>query len=189
MISPIFRILLGIFAVVVSEEIHSTTPKGHGGGGHSAHGTGTTGTGSRPHVRRCGGKTHSSHRVCSRNDTMCGEWHGRFWHPIGCRYEDMSPAKAARCLGNRTLAFIGDSQIRDLAIGVTYFLLGVFTLDTAPENKFDGHHEPTDHGTRIEDFSFWMRNIPPHNHNGYVFPRADIALARNISWLATNVAV
>ena len=49
----------------------------------------------------------------------------RFWVPIGCEYDDVSPEEARRCVGNRTLAFIGDSQIRDLAVGVAFLLMGV----------------------------------------------------------------
>ena len=37
----------------------------------------------------------------------------------------MSPVEARKCVGNRTLAFIGDSQIRDLAVGVAFLLMGV----------------------------------------------------------------
>jgi hypothetical protein len=94
----------------------------------------------------------------------------------------MSPEKAARCLGNRTLAFIGDSQIRDLCVGVVYFLMGVFSLESASEDKFDGHHDMGDHGTKIEDFDFWMHNVPGHNFNGYIFPRVNESEALGIKW-------
>lgn len=49
----------------------------------------------------------------------------RFWTPIGCEYDDVTPVEARKCMGNRTLAFIGDSQIRDLAVGVAFLLLGI----------------------------------------------------------------
>lgn len=132
---------------------------------------------------RCGSKRHASlTRPCPSNDTDCGEWKGRFFQPYSCHYEDISVEKATKCFGNRTIACIGDSMTRDLCIGVVYFLLGIFDLETAPETKFDGHHDMGTHGDRIEDFDFWMRNVPPHNYNGYVYPKRNVSKALNIQW-------
>ena len=120
-----------------------------------------------PAQTRCGGREHANlTRPCPRNDTYCGEWKGRFWHPIGCEYEHISPSKAAACLRNRTIAFIGDSHIRDLCFGLVYYLLETYTLDTAPEFKFDRHLDVSDIGEVIGDFDFWKVNLPSNIHNG-----------------------
>ena len=39
-------------------------------------------------------------------------------------------------IGNRTIAFIGDSQSRDIAVGVAYLLMGM-TLEKSSDKKFD----------------------------------------------------
>ena len=77
------------------------------------------------------------HRWCHHNDTNCGKWNGgRFFQPYDCFYFDISSEMARKCLGNRTLAFIGDSQIRDIGTSVWYFLFGR-TLDESPDEKYD----------------------------------------------------
>ena len=132
---------------------------------------------------RCGGKGHAHRtRPCPNNDTYCGEWKGRFWQPLGCKYELISPEKAATCIGNRTIAFIGDSQIRDLCVGLVYYLLGIYTLDTAPDTKFDRHLDISDISDRIENFDFWKENVPPHNYNGNIFPQRNVSAQRGIQW-------
>lgn len=132
---------------------------------------------------RCGSKKHASlTRPCRSNDTDCGEWKGRFFQPYNCHYEDISVEKATKCLKNRTIACIGDSMTRDICIGLTNFLLGVFTLENAPETKFDGHHNMIEHGDIIEDFDFWMRNVPPDSYNGFFYPKRNVSKALNIQW-------
>ena len=109
-----------------------------------------------PHLKRCGGLKHAAHnRPCSRNDTYCGYWKDRYFHPEHCKYQDISPEQARRCIGNRTLAFIGDSQTRDIAVGVGLFLLGQ-ELQDASEFKVDYKHNMTQNATRVYEFDFWV---------------------------------
>jgi hypothetical protein len=140
---------------------------------------------SLPHLtklRRCGGPKHTAMtRPCALNDTICGQWKGRYWHPISCRYEDITPEQARKCLGNRTLAFIGDSQIRDTAVGVAFFLLGQ-KLEDSPSYKFDNKGDLTVNGTRIPNFDSWKHNVPGHNYNGYVFPQPEVAAKEGYQW-------
>eukprot|EP01035_Chromulina_nebulosa_P016983 gene16983-22480_t len=132
--------------------------------------------------RRCGGLKHAQlTRPCHNNDTDCGRWHGRYWKPYGCFYQDISSEQARKCLGNRTLAFIGDSQIRDLSVGVVHLLMGQ-SLKTASEDKFDYKGNLSSDGTRIEEIPFWKNNVPPHNYNGYVFPKKELAEANGYQW-------
>ena len=85
----------------------------------------------------CGEKTHASlTRPCANNDTYCGDWSGRFWKPTACVYRDITTEQAKKCIGNRTLAFIGDTQVRDIALGVSLFLLGK-TLDKSSKVRFE----------------------------------------------------
>lgn len=128
--------------------------------------------------RYCGGPGHSAMtRPCSNNDTDCGTWgfadlgHGvnysRWWTPHECHYREVTPENARKCLGNRTIACIGDSQIRDICQAVVSLLLG---KNYSGETKFDYNDMDVD-GTIIPDFPFWSKNVPPHNHNGYIFPK------------------
>lgn len=78
-------------------------------------------------IPRCGGLDHAAlTRPCALNDTYCGEWNmtTRYWSPLGCQYQDITREQAIQCIGNRSLAFIGDSQIRSLGVSLAYFLLG-----------------------------------------------------------------
>lgn len=142
---------------------------------------------SLPHIdkiKRCGGHKHAAMtRPCALNDTDCGVWNmkDRYWHPIACRYQDITAEQARQCLGNRTLAFIGDSQIRDMAVGVALFLLGE-TIMNAPDFKFDYKGNPETNATRIPDFPSWDRNVPAHNHNGYVYPQPEVAAREGHLW-------
>ena len=56
------------------------------------------------------------------NSTYCGEWRNNFFYPIGCEYRNISSSDARKCIGNRTIQFIGDSMIRDLGLEVGLFL-------------------------------------------------------------------
>lgn len=40
----------------------------------------------------------------------------------GCRYREITSAEARQCMGNHTLAFIGDSMIRNFGLSVSLFL-------------------------------------------------------------------
>ena len=138
------------------------------GGGHP-HGLGANGKQRR---RRCGGADHVSlTRPCASNDTYCGDWNGNFFEPLGCSYQDITGAQARKCLGNRTLAFIGDSMIRDICMGVVNLLSDVEVSPEASDTKFDHERLNTEHiSKRIADFKSWKHNVPSHNYNGHIFP-------------------
>jgi hypothetical protein len=122
-------------------------------------------------------------RPCANNDTDCGTWSYEipetstlhpsarkplWWFtPYPCYYRDVSPENARKCLGNRTIACIGDSMIRDICQAVVHLLLG---LNHSDDVKFD-YNEMDLHGMVIPDFPFWSKNVPLHNHNGYIFPK------------------
>ena len=128
----------------------------------------------KPPRRRCGGPDHVAlTRPCLMNDSYCGEWNSRkMFHPLSCDYEDISGAQARKCLGSRTIAFIGDSMIRDICIGVVNLLSGIEVPFEMSETKFD--HErlntETNISLRIADFKNWKHNVPAHNYNGHIFP-------------------
>ena len=127
----------------------------------------------RHRKRRCGGKDHASlTRPCMSNDTLCGEWHGETFEPFNCHYEQLTGAQARKCLGNRTLAFIGDSMIRDIFMGVVNFLSDTELDSKTANTKFD--HERLNLGNnvtqRIRDFKMWKNNVPAHNYNGHIYP-------------------
>ena len=70
-----------------------------------------------------------------------GTWTG-FPHPAftpaNCRIRELTPSLARRCLRNRTLAFVGDSQIRDLAMAVGSFLGGMNNASSAALHNMVG---------------------------------------------------
>jgi hypothetical protein len=92
--------------------------------------------GSEVDVRNLPFCTPSSEVICERNDTHCGVWKNRYFYPNSCRIRDITTADARKCLGDRTLAFIGDSIIRDIGTGVGLFLMGQ-TIEGSSEHKFD----------------------------------------------------
>ena len=89
--------------------------------------------------RHCGGHNHANlTRPCRNNDTDCGFWVDKWWHPHGCSYRHVTSENARKCVGNRTLACIGDSQIRDICQAVVDLLLGKYdTKDTLKTGKFE----------------------------------------------------
>jgi hypothetical protein len=133
--------------------------------------------------RFCGGPGHATlTRPCASNDTDCGTWsyttvdtstHTNinkpvwWWTPHACHYRDVSPENARKCMGNRTIACIGDSMVRDICQAVVSLLLG---RNHSGDDKFDYEDMNID-GMIIPDFPFWSKNVPPHNHNGYIFPK------------------
>eukprot|EP01038_Epipyxis_sp_PR26KG_P005843 gene5843-8063_t len=136
----------------------------------------------RLNLPRCGGLNHSqSTRPCRKNDEYCGTWKGRYWYPYGCNYQDINPEQARKCIGNRTIAFIGDSQSRDIAVGVAYLLMGM-TLEKSSDKKFDKNFDINTNATKIENFPFWSNNVPPHNYNGHLFPKENVKVANNWHW-------
>lgn len=132
--------------------------------------------------KRCGGMKHSHFtRPCLNNDTLCGEWNmfDKTFHPYGCDYEIVTPDQARKCLGNRTIAFIGDSQVRDLAVGVMLLLLGEDELSI--DGKLDKQsHKISNISTFLGDVPFWNSNqkcngfyspsvLDKRNRNGFDF--------------------
>lgn len=120
-------------------------------------------------------------RICPQGDTVCGHWKNDYWHPLGCHYQDITGEDARKCLGNRTLAFIGDSQIRDISIGVAFLLMGE-TIASSPRIKFDHYSNLSANSTLIPHFDIWKNNVPPHNGNGYIFPKPDDAAKHGWQW-------
>lgn len=112
---------------------------------------------------------------CSEADTYCGVWIDRYFHRKDCSYQDITSLQAKQCLGNRTIAFIGDSQIRDIGVGVKLLLEGVL-LKNAPDHKFDHNDNLNTVATQIAPFALWGKNnVPPHNGNGFIIPKQDNA--------------
>ena len=103
-------------------------------------------------------------------DTFCGLWEGRKWKPNGCHYRDISAEEARKCVDNRTLTFIGDSQIRDFGIGVSFFLSGMRVSDGVEYkvDKASDYFKPYDH-----------RCYDAHR---YIFPLPGDALKHNYQW-------
>jgi hypothetical protein len=129
--------------------------------------------------KRCGGLDHAHRtRPCLANDTLCGHWtDGRYFHPYACEYQDISSRQARKCLGNRTLAFIGDTHIRSIGIAVAYLLLDVYDLSQAPDEKFNHFENIGKNSTKIPNFSIWKNNVPAGN--GYVYPNIKKATKHN----------
>lgn len=136
-----------------------------------------------PNKVRCGAPLMGYRtRPCHNNDTDCGTWADHFWHPHHCNFRDISSEDARKCLGSRTLAFIGDSMIRDIGFGVYSLLSGNDSIKDAPTHKYDkGDRHPAipalaggialKHGSRIPNFPQWKSNVPGPNYNGFVYPK------------------
>jgi hypothetical protein len=60
----------------------------------------------------------------------------RSYTPQNCRLRHITPKRARQCMGNKTLAFIGDSNMRDFGMAVLRFLAGEVPSD-ASDQKFD----------------------------------------------------
>lgn len=118
---------------------------------------------------RCGGKRHSDlTRPCLSNDTVCGSWKDGYFHPsMGCYYQDISQEQALKCLSNKTIAFIGDSQIRDIAMGLIFLAMGLQPhIDI--NQKFDkSNADYTHYFTFLGDVPSWRRN---QGRNGFYSP-------------------
>ena len=67
-------------------------------------------------------------------------------------------------------------------MGLVYYLLGIYDLETAPDFKFDKNLDMYAIGDRIEDFDFWQANVPPHNYNGNTFPKRNVSIEKGIQW-------
>lgn len=115
---------------------------------------------------RCGAPY--SLRTCANNDTDCGVWENRWWEPHNCTFHNITAESARKCLGNRTLAFVGDSQIRDLGMGVALFLMGE-ELDQAPDHKVDKRMEMLmTNASIVGQYQHWEVNAA---WNALVYPK------------------
>jgi hypothetical protein len=131
-------------------------------------------------TRRCGETREAAYaRPCANGDKMCGHWENRYFKPTACHYDDISPEQARQCLGSRSLAFIGDNHMRDIAYAVAAFLQGE-TLDTALGEKLEHTHKIENNGTVIPDFSTWPFDSTPNN--GYIFPQEKIGKRLGYKW-------
>ncbi len=131
---------------------------------------------------RCGGLKHSKlTRLCDDTDNNCGVWNmtERFWTPNKCFYQDISGEQARKCIGNRTIAFMGDSQIRDIAIATAYLLMDVYDLNSAPDEKFDIKGSGA---FRHYNNKFDMFKKPDNAIRFYTYPKSDIAKSKNWNW-------
>jgi len=110
---------------------------------------------------------------CSKNDTYCGDWKERVYIPNNCRYRSFTAEQARKCVGNRTIAFAGDSIIRDIGIGLAMFLSGE-KVEEGLDYKFDKKAEIHTHwtnATKIGSFKSWKFN--KDNYNGLLFPKVE----------------
>jgi hypothetical protein len=119
-------------------------------------------------------------RKCAFGDTDCGKWVGHSFRPHNCMWRDISPFDARKCVGNRTLAFIGDSQIRDIATGVGLFLAGQIPAE-ATVDKFDKiSAELGNFSSKIAHFDSWKVNVG--DHNGMYYPAPSVATEKGWEW-------
>jgi len=114
---------------------------------------------------------------CKSNDTYCGDWSipERAFIPNNCRYREVTNEQARKCVGNRTLAFIGDSIIRDIGVGVALFLAGE-RVEEGLDIKFDKKADVDTYftnATKIGPIASWKIN--KDNYNGLLFPKVSDA--------------
>lgn len=129
------------------------------------------------------GEAAKRHSHCQYNDTYCGNWQGKEWSPLGCTYRNISSEDARTCMANRTLACIGDSQIRDLCFAVGRFLSGI-TVEESPEVKFDKkdreHIPPL--AEIIPQQKMWDPTNVKHDYNGMLFPSKKMRNEKGWDW-------
>mmetsp|Transcript_15768 Transcript_15768/g.21668 ORF Transcript_15768/g.21668 Transcript_15768/m.21668 type:complete len:337 (+) Transcript_15768:84-1094(+) len=113
-------------------------------------------------------------RSCIQNDTYCGDWKGRIFIPYGeCPYRQITSEQARQCVGNRTLLFTGDSQMRDLGHAVGLFLQGQPSQENL-DDKFNKHTRSIwNVCTKIGYFPSWGQKNRG-NVNGYLFPKREL---------------
>ncbi len=126
-------------------------------------------------------RKRQNHANCQKNDTYCGEWKDRTWNPVGCHYRDVSVDNARKCMTNRTIACIGDSQIRDLCANLAQFLSGI-TVEQAENHQY----RPEVQMFTVADKFPLLESRPgevaldPRNH--IVFPSQKIRDETNYTW-------
>ena len=72
------------------------------------------------------------------DDLSNGTWNlsTRTYSPRNCTLRPITSEQAQKCLGNRGLLFMGDSQMRDLGTGFAFFLNGTDVMQAA-DKKMD----------------------------------------------------
>ncbi len=130
-----------------------------------------------------GNKNSLNEKKCANNNTYCGDWKGREWHPNGCVYRQITSENARKCMKGRTLACIGDSQIRDLCAGVA-FLLSDVTVEASPAYKFD--HQREQHNiknvTVMHEFPSWGKVTHEQTFTGFLYPTEHIRKLKKWDW-------
>jgi hypothetical protein len=112
---------------------------------------------------------------CANNDTYCGDWDvaARKYTPANCRYREISNEQARQCIGERTIACVGDSVIRDMCIGLAMYLSNE-KVENGADYKYDRKAEIHSHytnATKIGSFKSWKLNRS--NYNGLLFPKTE----------------
>lgn len=95
---------------------------------------------------------------CTNNDTYCGDWKDRQYFPLGCTYRQLSTKDAQKCMAHKTVACMGDSQLRGLCAGLASILYG-FTVDSATDKIY---HESV--AEQIGKFDFITLLQQHHDH-------------------------
>ena len=123
-------------------------------------------------------------KLCAEEDHYCGDWDTdkKIWKPLGCEYRDVTTEQAIQCMGNHTLGFLGDSQTRDLCMGIVYFLFGT-TVEESPDGKYD----PTEmkyYGEEMIEFESWsnFRFLEKVHRNSFIFPSEQMREFNEIHW-------
>ncbi len=122
-------------------------------------------------------RTHSlgnykdSNKRCSENDSYCGDWdfENRTWKAWnGYSIRDVSSVQANKCVVNKTIACIGDSQTRDFCIGLGLLLANI-SVNNAPSGKFDKNNIGI-----IRQLSSELRyNLLNRKDYGLLFPKSE----------------
>ncbi len=128
-------------------------------------------------------KSHSNYHFCADNDTYCGDWKEKEWIPsYKCQYRDPTTEDAQKCLANRTLACIGDSQLRGLCISLAYVLYGISLEDVGEKAYNHLGEEPYKFADPVPSFAtIWAKK---HNTSGVslLFPKREIMTENNLNW-------
>lgn len=67
---------------------------------------------------------YTSRLMCLNNGTYCGDWTDKVFKPVGCEFREVTAEQAQKCLKNKTIACIGDSQMFDFCAGFGMFMYG-----------------------------------------------------------------
>lgn len=109
---------------------------------------------------------------CDRDNTHCGEWdvQTRTFYPNHCAYRDISLPKARQCLANRVIGCVGDSQIRDLCMGLAMFLFGTSKYELPREKLEKRAHRDY---LNISIISVANKQIPEEHGRAIIIPSLD----------------